>query len=340
MKIWVSGFAMLLVLSPMARAASFDCAKAVTPQEKAICGDTKLSAMDSEMATAYQTALDKVSERARKEMRSDQGDWLQWMATVCRAAQPQAAADLTACMSRAYRERTEILTSAVMQKGSVLFYMRSRYVESSIKQGIKQDDPMPDAGDYKGFEAIRMAWPQADETGPPFTVWNRAAAIKVSGFSHGGGDELIRTEVKSATSSRISILISDESMGHTAAHPETAHAGETWKNFHWLLKENREMLAGDVFRTDTPWKAALAQRCWAGLKEQFPQPGTLSVSSPRDGALLEVVSNTGNWEIKKEGLVISFPEYSVAPRASGVNGVNIPWAALKAYVLPGFDPAS
>jgi len=132
-------------------------------------------------------------------------------------------------------------------------------------------------------------------------------------------------------------------MGHGAAHPS-----EIWKNFHWLLKENREMLAGDVFRTDTPWKAALAQRCWAGLKEQFPTAGTFSISSARDGALLEVVSNTGNWEIKKDGLLISFPEGSVAPRTvegvtggvTGVKGVNIPWTALKAYVLPGFDPAS
>jgi len=144
MKIWISGFAVLLVLSPMARAASFDCAKAATQQEKAICGDAKLSALDSEMTTAYTAALEKISERAQKEMRSDQRDWLQWMATVCRTAQLQSATDLIACMSRAYQERTEILQSAAMQKGSVLFYMRSRYVDSPIKQG----DPMPDAGGY------------------------------------------------------------------------------------------------------------------------------------------------------------------------------------------------
>ena len=123
-------------------------------------------------------------------------------------------------------------------------------------------------------------------------------------------------------------------MGHGAAHPS-----EIWKNFHWLLKENREMAAGDVFRTDTPWNAALAQRCWAGLKEQFPQPATLFINSARDKALLEIVSNIGNWEIKKEGLLISFPEYSVAPRITGVKEVNIPWVVLKAYVLAGFDPA-
>jgi uncharacterized protein len=43
----------LLLSGSMAHAASFDCTKAKTPLEKAICALAKLSVADDQMATAY-----------------------------------------------------------------------------------------------------------------------------------------------------------------------------------------------------------------------------------------------------------------------------------------------
>jgi uncharacterized protein len=43
----------LLLSGSMAHAASFDCTKAKTPLEKAICDLAKLSFADDQMATAY-----------------------------------------------------------------------------------------------------------------------------------------------------------------------------------------------------------------------------------------------------------------------------------------------
>lgn len=47
----------LAAAAPLAAAASFNCAKAVQPMEKLICGDPTLSALDGRLGTAYQRAL-------------------------------------------------------------------------------------------------------------------------------------------------------------------------------------------------------------------------------------------------------------------------------------------
>jgi len=48
----------LVLTAAAARAASFDCAKAAKPDETAICGSTKLSDLDVEMATLYRVRME------------------------------------------------------------------------------------------------------------------------------------------------------------------------------------------------------------------------------------------------------------------------------------------
>ena len=57
-----------------AEAASFDCAKAATTVENAICADPALSQADERMAQAYRKALD--ATLAPRALRSDQMRWL------------------------------------------------------------------------------------------------------------------------------------------------------------------------------------------------------------------------------------------------------------------------
>ncbi len=50
MRIWLSFVALMLVAGP---AQAFDCAKASTQVEKAICGDAALKSLDDRMSEAY-----------------------------------------------------------------------------------------------------------------------------------------------------------------------------------------------------------------------------------------------------------------------------------------------
>lgn len=63
----------LLTIAP-AHAASFDCAKAGTMIEKAICGDPALSELDSQLAQAYKGALATTSNK--DGLKAEQKAWL------------------------------------------------------------------------------------------------------------------------------------------------------------------------------------------------------------------------------------------------------------------------
>jgi uncharacterized protein len=71
---YLTPVALAFGLSPLAEAASFDCAAAGSEVEQFICHDEKLSALDEEMAAAYSTALR--ASRSRHQLQSQQRTWL------------------------------------------------------------------------------------------------------------------------------------------------------------------------------------------------------------------------------------------------------------------------
>lgn len=68
----------LLLVVPAARAASFDCAKATRPQEKLVCADARLSALDEAISAAYRDARTKLSPAAWEAVQSGQKAWNAW----------------------------------------------------------------------------------------------------------------------------------------------------------------------------------------------------------------------------------------------------------------------
>jgi uncharacterized protein YecT (DUF1311 family) len=91
----------LAVLTISAHAASFDCAKAQTKQEKLICSDKGLSQADEEMAAAYKQARAAGPDDAT-DIRLAQLQWLwqtEWeSSTLCE--------DIRPCLATAYKART------------------------------------------------------------------------------------------------------------------------------------------------------------------------------------------------------------------------------------------
>jgi uncharacterized protein len=84
----------LLILFDNAYAASFDCAKASTQQEKAVCANPTLSALDDKLAESYRTAR-TVSQDAEK-LKLEQIDWIKEV----RKCQSDAS-----CIERLYTSR-------------------------------------------------------------------------------------------------------------------------------------------------------------------------------------------------------------------------------------------
>lgn len=106
MKLLVAIAAALLL--PSAHAASFNCAKADSRVEKAICANAALGKLDDDVATAYAAARAGLDEPWRPRLLRSQSEWL-----ATRAASADLAADL--------RRRLAILRGVRMTQGGVRF---------------------------------------------------------------------------------------------------------------------------------------------------------------------------------------------------------------------------
>lgn len=92
----------LLSLSSGTYAASFNCSKASTAVEKAICLDSGLSNLDSIMAAEYKTVLRTAANR--ELVVANQRDWLRLVRGTCKTLE---------CLNVAYQNRI-----AALQKGN------------------------------------------------------------------------------------------------------------------------------------------------------------------------------------------------------------------------------
>ncbi|HFZ8995948.1 TPA: lysozyme inhibitor LprI family protein [Citrobacter freundii] len=89
-----------LLTSLPASAASFDCQKAKTADEKAICAHLALNDKDVEMNTKYQFLKGLFAMGRRGALQDDQRSWLK--------QRQQCKADV-ACLTKAYDERLQQL---------------------------------------------------------------------------------------------------------------------------------------------------------------------------------------------------------------------------------------
>jgi uncharacterized protein len=95
-------FLLIAALPRASFAASFDCAKAGTVQEKMICSDSALSALDDKLAHAYRSALSEATDTKAAEIQAQQKEWLRNARNGCTSR---------SCLVQAYEERIDRLAS-------------------------------------------------------------------------------------------------------------------------------------------------------------------------------------------------------------------------------------
>jgi uncharacterized protein YecT (DUF1311 family)/nitrogen fixation protein len=95
--------------NPRAPAASFDCARAQSGIEHAVCSDVALARLDRAVAEKYALQLSEDTDQpARTAHQTLERAWLARRNTAC---QGEAGAALTACLTGVYRERVGALVA-------------------------------------------------------------------------------------------------------------------------------------------------------------------------------------------------------------------------------------
>lgn len=338
-KIWL---VLLLLVSSAAHAASFDCSKARTPQEKAICASPGLSKADENLAAAYKNALAAVPREIATEVREDQRQWLRWIAVECPTGENTGESErretLAECLLRNYQSRIVDLQHMFLHEGGVTFVSRSINL-------IWPDAPGESPGweDIHGYGTMKATWPQSTNDTAEWMAWNKAvvavtqrlAAVPDGESSPSGkwlekwaadGDFEVSATVGLVSEELVTASVGIDGMGHSAGHP-----GGTEIEFNWLLKEKRELRPMDVFRKDSDWEKTIEALC----SKELQQPNA-NLFDDWEKKLPKVVLDSRNWQLDGKGLTIDFPDYSVSPHVSPVGPVTIPWTTLKPLLQPGF----
>jgi len=321
----------MLLASSFARSASFDCAKARTPQEKAICSSPQLSAADDQLAASYHSVLAAVPADMREPTRASQRSWLRAIAIECQAGEPVSTESLPGCMLQYYQERTSFLAHLVFKMGGVTFVWHSDAGAVPAAKDQYSSSPQP--------TLWMFTWPQALSAAPEWRAWNLAiqGLVKDPPGSQGGTEEEGTDTDVTVTVGFVSPQLASTSVtnlwyGHGAAHPNL-----DFIEFNWLLKENREIKSDDVFRPHTGWEQFLASQCDEAARAQLgdeyadnPPPGKIP------DAMFGIVSNPRSWKIDSEGITIVFGPYEIGCHACTPNPVTIPWRALRRFLTAEF----
>jgi uncharacterized protein YecT (DUF1311 family) len=339
---------LFLLTSDVARAASFDCAKAKTPKEKAICASPELSAADDRMAAAYRAVLAAAPAEMRDQVREGQRQWIRKMGEGCPSKGLEPAVELTVCLLSGEDSRTKELQQMLLVDGGVTFMWRSVHRTASADPGKQPvpGGPNPDPG------TLDVTWPQANARTPEWQAWNVAiegatsemANGQVGGGSVAGGkivwaadpgmDTEVTVSLNTVSEQLVSATINNQWDGH-GIHPNM-----NFIQFNWMLNEKRELKPEDIFRPGSGWDRFLQNRCDQYLHKQLDYDGNSYENFKKPGEMATtlhgIATSPRSWQLKAKGLTIPFEPYAVACYACTPNPVTIPWAELQPFLQPDF----
>jgi len=328
------------LLCTLAHAASFDCTKAKTPQEKAICGTPQLSAADDQMAAAYKAWLAAAPPDWAAGIRDNQRAWLRSRNANCPAG--DAGDPIATCLGNVYKMRIAELQQMVEHIAGVTFISQS--ITLTVPDTPASAPPAGATEVTPGFGTLTASWPQASSTTPQWTAWNSAvvpAGLQAANADGGtsaqdwkalaqpGIDRELTITVERANAQWVSATILVDYDGH-GAHPT-----ENSSEFYWMLGEQRALKPEDVFVPTSGWDTWMAQRLDSYLKQVLDSNGN-DQRQYQPGDLPGIVKNPADWKLEPAGFSIFFQPYQVACYACTPNPMTIPWSDLKPYLQPSF----
>ena len=333
----------ILALSSLAAIAqSFDCKLAQTPREKTVCADTRLSALDAEIAAGYKALRAQLSPESAALVMADQAEWLHWIDLVCPANGKGIAADQTRCLQNLYFTRAHSFDKTA-HLGNTIIFPRSHFL---YKAGnANTTNPIS-----PGFGYGSLRWPQIDRPNAAQTTWNNAAKTKAASLAIGFSNDQNATfdtavdpsgiidayfTIDAANDRLIDITFTDGAYPWGAAHPTASRS-----SFLWWLDHNRQLAAADIFWPDSAWQQNIVPLAIASLQANPDIKDMLWKGNELTQAVQSAALEPNNWTPTRDGLTITFGQYAVGPYVIGMPHAHLPWSQLKPYLAPTFNPST
>jgi hypothetical protein len=300
--------------------ASFDCAKAQTWAEQALCNDETLGQLDERLDAAYRTAREaaKGDAAALERLVSRQRAWLA----------ERDGCKITPCLTRLYAQRLAELTGT---GGSPQ--------DKPLEQGKIQE-----SGPHFTIDA---AYPVLPGDGPAVAEANRqirGTVDEVVGSFRGQIDEFTSapaTEEEGWQGPDWSLSIDYEIPHQTSRYLAIPLTGyEYTGGAHGMplilptvidLSTGRPIPPEGLFKPGSDWLEQLSQRCRSELQ------GSDLLGDDGDWLREGTAPKLENFSLLfpgPDGLTVTFAPYSVAPYAAGIQEVLIPYKDLAGLLSP------
>ena len=218
-------------------AASFDCTRATSKMEKAICASPELSRMDEALDASYKAAKERLSAQASGILTKGQVSWLRFTSNYCFVdynASFVSAAEANKCLVDAFRIRTKELDAT----GQVI---------AGYKSFIVINDSIKVARTKEFIYTIQQTYPQFDGISEQAIKLNIFLAnIEVMGEGDWRGSESYSVTLSAPSRDWLVRHLLTDSM--TGAHPNTFVTCSIYS-----LSLDRAVRVGDVF-TSSAWQ--------------------------------------------------------------------------------------
>ncbi|ABS65191.1 conserved hypothetical protein [Parvibaculum lavamentivorans DS-1] len=315
MKIWLAVLFAAAFSAAPASAASFDCGKASSPREKAICSDEALSALDEEIAGAYASARAALSPRGAEILRKSQRSWLRFLDKAC----PRATA---ACLAPWMEDQAKFLAGAVVKKSGRTFLTTGEWTFIAPEKAGEEEIPGENEMRYRRQMSFMIDAPASEGE----RAFNKAIEKNREHLWNGfDGDTTMNASftLHEATEDFVSLDMFGWEYPLGAAH---GFGAATHLNFR--LDEARPLVASDIFVKDG-WQKLLADNAVEELTLIFGEMGLFDEGRQ---AIADMVGDPAHWVVTREGLGVNFPVYSVGPYAGGDNTVTTSWKQLQPWL--------
>jgi uncharacterized protein YecT (DUF1311 family) len=312
---------------------SFDCAKANTAGEHAICWDATLSSVDRSLNAAFRRLKTTETTASFATVQAAQRGWLAYAMRSCRAGGPMLGdageqQALTLCLTDQYTDRAERLEAVeVLKAGAFVLEPRMRVVARARPETEESDiypwmNGGPAADAFNRYVASELAldkrrmddkdlFPFGDEVADmklyarrTYSVARfdaRVASLQIATFDYTGG--------------------AHEAIGETS--------------LNWDVARRRPFSLDDVFASDKPWRKFVTDICLSDLHDEFAGQ---DAPDPDRSAVESVITDSRNWLWGTDKATVHFTVYSIASFSGGEFDVDVPYDSLQPYLRPDAPP--
>lgn len=308
----------LLCATMGTQAASFDCGKAGSPQERAICTNPQLGRLDEEVAAAYKQLLASLTPPWDELVRKSQREWLKSRTADLAGMKP--GKEMENSLAASMKQRVDILKGALVTQNGMHFLSVERVLVQKV------DKSLPATEDLTYAKHSRTPIYLIDDT-PAAKRFNALVGKDFALPPDTGEPSEDESEnvasLNFASPELISVTTTASYFSFGAAHPLT-----TLSQLNYLPGEGRPMTARDLFSM-RGYEDIIVRQAGPLLHKADFDP----IASPSE--IREVLLDPANWALSAQGLTVIIPPDGVFPHAAGSPQVPlIVWKSFQGMLTP------